>query len=155
VVKRLEIQRRFKFVSHTPSQLSRLAEQWEDGFDALQKFHQREGHCRVLRGNQEFGFNLCSWVNKQRSRKEGLTPDRIKRLDSLGFTWGLRADRWEKSFAALQKFYQREGHCRVPEWSQEFGLNLGSWVQMQRYSEEGLTPDQLKRLNALGFVWKA
>ena len=147
----------------TPDQIKRLdslgfswdphGEQWEEGFAALQKFHQREGHCRVRGGNREFGLNLGSWVENQRTRKKGLTPDQIKRLDSLGFNWDPRAEQWEESFAALQKFQQREGHCRVPRGSQEFGLNLGAWVGKQRARKEGLTPDQIRRLDRLGFSW--
>ena len=147
----------------TPDQIKRLdslgfnwdprAEQWEEGFAALQKFHQREGHCRVLGGNREFGLNLGSWVENQRARKKGLTHDQIKRLDSLGFNWDPRAEQWEESFAALQKFQHREGHCRVPRGTQEFGLNLGAWVGKQRSKKEGLTPDQIRRLDLLGFSW--
>jgi hypothetical protein len=43
----------------------------------------------------------------------------------------------------------------VPQLSQEFVPNLGKWVMHQRGGKEGLKPDQVKRLNALGFVWKA
>jgi hypothetical protein len=140
--------RRSQSAATTPS-----FEQWEEGFAALQKFHQREGHCRVLGGNREFGLNLGSWVENQRARKKGLTPDQIKRLDNLGFSWDPIAEQWEEGFAALQKFRKREGHCRVPRGSQEFGLNLGSWVGTQRSQKKRLTPDQIKRLDSLGFSW--
>jgi hypothetical protein len=147
----------------TPDQIKRLdslgfnwdprAEQWEESFAALQKFQQREGHCRVPRGSQEFGLNLGAWVGKQRSRKEGLTSDQIRRLDRLGFSWDPYAEQWEEGFAALQKFRRREGHCRVPRRSHEFGLNLGDWVNRQRSTKEDLTPDQIRRLDRLGFSW--
>ena len=148
----------------TPNQIRRLdnlgfiwdprAEQWEEGFAALQKFYQREGHSRVPKGHQEFGLNLGTWVNSQRNKNEGLTTDQIRRLDSLGFSWDPHSEQWEEGFAALQKFHQREGHCRVLKRHQEFGLNLGSWVTTQRSKKDRLSPDRLKRLNALGFVWK-
>ena len=149
----------------TPDQIKRLdslgfswdpfAEAWKSGFAALQKFHQREGHCLVPATSQEFGLNLGRWVVVQRHNKEGLTPDRVKRLDNLGFSWDPITERWEQNFAALHKFHQREVHCLVPQKHQEFGLNLGSWVNTQRSKKESLTPDRLKRLNAIGFVWKA
>ena len=148
----------------TPDQIKRLdslgfswdpfAEAWELGFAALQKFHQREGYCLVPQKHQELGMNLGGWVSTQRGAKKGLTPDQITRLDSLGFSWDPIGEQWEKGFAALKKFYQREGHCRVPRGNQEFGLNLGSWVKTQRTKKNNLSPDRLKRLNALGFVWK-
>jgi superfamily II DNA or RNA helicase len=147
----------------TPDQLKRLnslgfswdvlAELWEENFAALQKFHKREGHCRVPVKKMEFGLNLGGWVGAQRSKKESLTPDQIERLDNLGFSWDPFSELWKKGFAALQRFHKREGHSRVPRGSREFGLNLGNWVRTQRSKKEDLTPDQIKRLDSLGFSW--
>jgi superfamily II DNA or RNA helicase/uncharacterized protein (DUF2384 family) len=159
----LGTQRR-KNVELTPDQLKRLnslsfcwdpiAELWETNFAALQTFHQREGHCRVPRGHEKDGLNLGNWVGTQRSKKGDLTPDQSKRLNKLGFIWDARAELWERNFAALQKFHQREGHCRVPRGHEKDGLNLGNWVGNTSRNKKNLTPNQIKRLNALGFVWK-
>ena len=147
----------------TPGQIKRLnslgfnwdpiAEQWEQAFAALQKFHKREGHCRVMARHQVDGLNLRGWVGLQRATKNRLTPDRLKRLNSLGFIWDAHAEQWEKNFAALQKFREREGHCRVVSWHEEDGLRLGNWVQIQRMMTDRLKPDRLQRLNSLGFSW--
>ena len=149
--------------SLTPDRLKRLnslgftwdsrTEQWEQNFAALQKFRKREGHCRVQAVRKVDGLKLGQWVRVQRSTKDSLTPNRLKRLNSLGFSWDSHADVWERSFAALQKFRKREGHCRVEQKHQEDGLNLGTWVQSQRWKKDRLALDQLKRLNSLGFNW--
>ena len=150
----------------TPDQLKRLndlgfrwdplAESWEQNFAALQKFRQREGHCRVFVSHIEDGIKLGQWVGIIRKKKKGLRHDRLKRLNAVGFCWDPLAERWEQNFAALKKFHQREGHCLVPAKHKEDGLNLGTWVFFQRWNKERwLTRDRLKRLNALGFVWKA
>ena len=133
--------------------VDRLGMGWDEWYGLLQRFYKREGHCRVPQLSHEFGLNLGSWVVKQRTRKNGLTPDQIKRLDSLGFSWDPHSEQWEEGFAALQKFQQREGHCRVLGGNREFGLNLGSWVENQRARKKRLTPDQIKRLDNLGFSW--
>jgi len=129
------------------------AEQWEQNFAALQEFRKREGHCRVVVKHQEGGLNLGGWVSAQRLKKDSLTPDRLKRLKSLGFIWNPHTEQWEKYFAALQKFRKREGHCRVVSWHKEDGLKLGNWVQVQRVIKSRLTPDRVKRLKSLGFSW--
>ena len=130
-----------------------IADLWEQNFSALQKFRKREGHCRVVRGHQVGGLKLGLWVSVQRSKKSRLTPDRLKCLNSLGFSWDPHSEQWEKNFAALQKFRKREGHCRVSVSSQLDGLKLGHWVSVQRLTKDSLTADRLKRLNSLGFTW--
>jgi superfamily II DNA or RNA helicase len=131
----------------------RRAELWEQGFAALRKFHQRKGHCHVAQGLVVEGLNLGAWVRTQRGNKDSLTPSRLKRLNSLGFTWDPRAEQWEKRFAALKKFHKREGHCVVPRGKDEDGLDIGNWLNAQRGNKDSLTPSQLKRLNSLGFTW--
>jgi hypothetical protein len=121
----------------------------------LKKFHKREGHCRVAQNHKEEKLALGAWVSSQRTKKDSLTPDRLRRLNALGFSWDRFAEQWEQGFAALQKFQKREGHCRVQIKCKEDGLKLGVWVSSQRGNRERLTRDQLNRLNALGFVWKA
>ena len=46
-------------------------------------------------------------------RKDNLSVERKRRLDSIGFVWNWRDFAWERGFAALLKFKRREGHCRV------------------------------------------
>jgi superfamily II DNA or RNA helicase len=106
-----------------PSQVSRLdqlnfswdpfEEQWEEGFAALLKFHKQEGHCQVTRGTIINELNLCSWVLKQRQKKQMLSPNQVKRLEGLAFSWDPITDQWEKGFGALQEFRKKHGHCKV------------------------------------------
>jgi predicted GNAT family N-acyltransferase len=149
----------------TPAQLEKLKsvgfswnpliEQWEEGFEALQKFYKREGHSSVMATFMENGFGLGRWVVSQRTRKTRLTPEQINRLNSLEFTWDPLADRWGQAFAALQRFHKQEGHCRVAQTFQVNGLRLGTWVSNLRKIKDRLTPEQIKRLNSLGFIWKS
>jgi hypothetical protein len=154
---------RLKKESLRPDQLKRLsslgfswdpyAELWEQNFAALQKFRKREGHCRVEKGREVDGLKLGLWVSGQRSKKDRLTPDRLKRLNSLGFSWDPHAEQWEQNFAALKKFCKREGHCYVAAKHQADGLKLGLWMSAQRSKKDMLSADQIKRLNSLGFIW--
>jgi superfamily II DNA or RNA helicase len=135
-----------------------FAEDWESGFSALQKFKNREGHCRVPLTHVEEDFTLGNWVSKQREFKKSgrLHPDRINRLVSLGFIWDAQIDAWEIGFSALQKFKNREGHCRPPKKHIEEGITLGNWVMVQRtFRDKGkLNPERIKRLDSIGFSWK-
>ena len=131
-----------------------LAERWERGFAALEKFYNREAHCRLpARGHEVDGLKLGMWVSKQRAKKNQLTLDQIKRLDSIKFVWDAHAELWERNYTVLMEFYERNGHSRVPNLHNEAGLKLGIWVGAQRSKKNHLTPDQIKRLSRLEFSW--
>ncbi|MDA0369809.1 MAG: Helicase associated domain protein, partial [Proteobacteria bacterium] len=61
---------------------------WEEMFSALVSFRESHGDCNVPTGWKE-NPKLGSWCNTQRMafRKEALSDDRVKRLESLGFVW--------------------------------------------------------------------
>ena len=130
-----------------------LNEAWESNFAVLERFKQREGHCRVAVNHQEEGLKLGGWVSKLRGDKNTLSPERIERLDQLGLRWDPLADAWDAHFAALERFKQREGHCRPARKHQEDGLNLGGWVGNQRWALAKLPPEKIEQLNQLGFSW--
>ena len=126
---------------------------WENGFSKLQQFKEREGNCMVPQGHKENSFHLGNWVNNQRKQWENLNPERLKRLNALGFVWDILAEQWNEAFNKLIKFKEREGHCKVPSVYQESNFELGSWVRNQRKNKDKLTPESIERLDALGFIW--
>jgi len=149
----------------TPTHIKRLealgfsfdphSEQWEEAFAALQRFRKKEGHCLVSRATLVGDVKLGSWVNTQRMKKNRLTPDRIRRLDTLGFSWDARTDQWEEAFVALKKLWGRDGHGKVDKDIVAGGMKLASWVVRQRQLKNKglLTPTQIGRLNGIGFSW--
>ena len=64
---------------------------WEKWFSYLKEFVEREGHARVPFSYKTADeYYLGRWVDKQRlaKKKNKLTPERIKRLESLkGWVW--------------------------------------------------------------------
>jgi Helicase associated domain len=123
--------------------------EWENGFSALEKFKEREGHCAVPRLHREGTLSLGNWVSNQRARKDTkLSDEHRQRLDEIGFVWNAREANWEKGFAALEKFKVREGHCNVPT-----ELLLGRWVVTQRTTKDKMSNERRQRLDKIGFVW--
>jgi hypothetical protein len=91
----------------------------------------------------------------QRKTKATLAPERVQRLDEIGFVWDPFTAGWEAGFATLEVFKKREGHCRVPNRHKEGDHRLGIWVGTQRAKKATLTPERLQRLDEIGFVWDA
>ncbi|MEK6251845.1 MAG: Helicase associated domain protein [Actinomycetota bacterium] len=132
---------------------------WEEGFIHLKRFVEREGHARVPQETREEGYRLGGWVTEQRHayRKGTLGPQRRARLEALpGWTWDVLEAAWEKGFASLQRFVEREGHARVREPWREDGFSLGRWVgkQRQAFREGRLGRRRRERLEAVpAWTW--
>jgi len=67
-------------------------EHWGKRFEELKKYKKRFGHCNVSKGKRDKDYKgLADWVSDQRLnfRKQSplLTPERIKKLSLLGFSW--------------------------------------------------------------------
>jgi superfamily II DNA or RNA helicase len=154
---------RRKFKDLSPEHMKRLNtigfstnprdEIWDQYFSALKKFLKREGHLRVKRNHTEEGLKLAAWMQNQRSYRDKLSNDRLKQLNSIGFTWDIFAEQWEYAFTELKKFVKREGHCNVPTYHEQGDLKLGRWISTQRLEYKELSRDKITRLNSLGFVW--
>ena len=95
------------------------------------------------------------WVGTQRTKKNELSLDRLRRLDELGFVWDTSIQFWEAGFASLVTFKAREGHCQPSQAHIEDDFKLGAWVSRQRQKKSELSEDRISRLNELGFVWSA
>lgn len=127
---------------------------WENGFAALNEFKAREGHCLVPNEHEEGTFNLGRWVTRQRIKKDTLSFECRRRLESLGFVWHPLVLAWEKGFASLKQFKAREKHCRVPRAHEEGGFKLGTWVVNQRNRRGALSVERRRKLDSIGFVWR-
>lgn len=130
-----------------------VANFWEAGFAALERFKARLGHCRVPARQIEGTYRLGSWVSNQRHRRDTMPVERRQRLEALGFEWSLLTDDWEEGFAALERFKAREGHVRVPHRHLEGTYALGRWAGRQR-SQMGILPlERRQRLETMGFEY--
>ena len=132
-----------------------LETNWNKFFSALLKFKEKNGHCKVPRAWPE-NPDLSYWVSTQRENyKKGLlSPDRIERLEQIGFIWDAIENSWEENYSALIEFKNATGHCDVPDkWP--VNLKLSHWVGKQRsdWKKNRLSADRIERLNAIGFTW--
>ena len=142
--------------SITARSLERLESSWDVNFGKLEAFKAQHGHCRPpldYKADPQLGH----WIMSQRTRysKGNLSPDRISKLEKLGFEWDPFASDWELNFAKLQDFKAEKRHCRVAQLYEIDELRLGWWVTSQRrsYHKGKLSTDRISRLDALGFYW--
>ena len=145
---------------------------WEEQYKALRAYHLQFGNCKVparFKGNPKLG----RWVMTQRRQftllmqgfPSALTAERIRRLESLGFTWSVRPEpvtTWNKKYQELKVYRATYGNCMVPQRYQA-NPQLGTWVHTQRRQyklmaegkKSSMTREKADALEAIGFFWAA
>jgi hypothetical protein len=139
---------------------------WHQMFAAMQQYQDEYGHTRVSRGDAD-NKKLCAWrfTQQERYRQGRLSPDRIARLNSIGFEWEvpgrngrtrteLWQARWDDMHEKLAQFHRTHGHCRIGS-QDSVNAVLGRWCSKQRAAKKKgiLCAERVGRLNALKFDW--
>ncbi|KAL6045836.1 Helicase C-terminal domain-containing protein, partial [Balamuthia mandrillaris] len=129
---------------------------WPLRFEALKAFRASFGHCRVPQRYKADPM-LGVWVGHLRTRKRQgkLNPLKVELLNSIGFEWEVRKNRWEEKYEQLVQFKERFGHCRVPIGWEE-NPALANWThEMRRKRKRGsLSPELEAKLQQLDFEWQ-
>jgi superfamily II DNA or RNA helicase len=130
---------------------------WEFWFGLLEKYAEEHGECLVPANHiTKEDYKLGIWVVNQRKRREGTSPDRIMKLESLaGWYWDAIKEMWERGYEALKEYSILKGNCLVPQqYETANGFKLGVWVATQRMRIESCSSDNKIRLESLqGWTW--
>mmetsp|Transcript_4620 Transcript_4620/g.6670 ORF Transcript_4620/g.6670 Transcript_4620/m.6670 type:complete len:569 (+) Transcript_4620:76-1782(+) len=131
---------------------------WDQMYNLLKKFQEREGHCNVPRPHQEEGKKLGNWINTQRynRKRDKLSKKRQSDLEKIGFLWEKNTENWERMYKLLSNVKERDGKCDVIALDYtEAGENLGAWLGTQRSLQKKgeLDKDRARRLEKLGIRW--
>jgi len=128
---------------------------WEEMCRALESFKREHGHANVP-AEWKPNPSLGRWAAAQRYRRRigELTAKQVEELDRYGFVWDPKGATWNRMFDALVRFKNETGHCNVPhQWKSD--QRLSDWVARQRHCRKNgsLSPEYVKRLDAIGFTW--
>ena len=145
--------------SHPTWAWTLLDQQWEEYFELLLDFKQKNGNCNVgSKGQTKEERALYEWVNTQRkrSKQDKLPEARRSRLEAIGFSF-VPVDPWMESYELLQRYVAREGNAIIPTNHIEEDFFLGRWASTQRgkFRKNELAQEQIKLLEKLkGWDWE-
>jgi hypothetical protein len=131
-----------------------LAMRWNTQFNELKKFKEKYVHCNVsLSPKNKTYYVLANWCSTQRRQETNLTPDQVKRLTEIGFSWNIRDKLFEDKFQQLKQYREKYGHCTV-KYSENQALAYWSTKQRGERKTGTLSIERVRRLTELGFEWK-
>jgi hypothetical protein len=123
-------------------------------FDELVAYKRINGDCNVPRG-YSISNSLSIWVMKMRTyySKSKLAPDRIEKLNNIGFEWDPIDSNWNRMFSNLASILETQCDSKLSD--QIIDNNLRMWMTAQRVlrSKGKLSDDRLLKLNSIGFEW--
>ena len=144
-------------------------EKWEWRFELLCRYQKENGDCLVPKQYTIEQEALGEFVRAQRTqyrklrkgKKSAITPDRINKLEAIGFDWDPLETQWHSKYELLRRYKKDKGDCLVLYGVQIDDVNLGEWVVTQRKQyrklREGwpsaMTQDRINKLEAIGFDW--
>ncbi|MDP3007765.1 MAG: helicase associated domain-containing protein [Methylococcales bacterium] len=71
-----------------------LDDRWNEGFEYLKKYVLEYGEAKVPRRMKYHNYTLGQWCSTQRKRREKMSIERIKLLESLhGWVWSLKDEK--------------------------------------------------------------
>ena len=141
--------------------------QWERMYAAAAAYSKEHGDLAVPSSYRtDGGLNLGRWIYRQRETylknrrgEKACHPDLIRRLECIGMIWDL-GDAWETRYELARRYYQEHGNLSVPGDYVVDGVWLGKWLNEQKQVYRGnrpgkaLHPEQIRRLEQIGIVWK-
>ena len=111
---------------------------WEARLDELRSYRATHGDTDVPIDYPGLGL----WVSNQRDayhyERETFPPDRVMKLESLGFNWNRwgrkrlkgREEAWDTQFAKLVEFMEVHGHSNISQHDKD-NERLGKWIKNQ------------------------
>jgi hypothetical protein len=130
-------------------------EKWYQFYEELQEFKKEKGHCRVSERSKTHP-QLGNWVARLRSYPERIEPEKMELLNKIGFAWAedianKHEQNWNNNYLKLKRFYEINGHCRVPRNYTDYFAN---WVATQYAYQDKLSPERRALLDKLNFHWE-
>ena len=134
-----------------------MDDSWEVGFEYMEEYIIANGSADLSKNYvSPDGFQLGRWVERQRSQKNSLDPQKRNQLDQLkGWAWSPEDTSWDTGFEYLEEYVAAFGDAAVPiKHKTPDGYDLYRWVERQRLSRDQLSEERLRKLEKLqGWTW--
>ncbi|MDD5512118.1 MAG: helicase associated domain-containing protein, partial [Dehalococcoidales bacterium] len=134
--------------------------QWELTFEGVKQWKKQHDKFPSQKSKDPEERELGLWIRTQKVnyRQGNLSPDRIKKLESIpGWNWGTsHKDGWELTFEGVKQWKKQHDKFPSQKSKDTEERKLGLWIRRQKvnYRQGNLSPDRIKKLESIpGWNW--
>jgi len=132
---------------------------WEYKVVLVRKYLREHNTRHISQDVVVEGVWLGKWLAVQRKALEAgkLKPEQVKLLTGIPMRTK-KEDLWEQAYEQACAYYKTYGNLNISRtYVTDTGYRLGHWVSRQRQLRRDgcLSDEQIRRLEAIGFVWEA
>ncbi|MFE9890630.1 Helicase associated domain protein [Streptomyces scopuliridis] len=121
---------------------------WQRGYDAARRYHQRVGDLDVPYEHTESAYPLGRWLSDQRRayRAGAMPATRAGELDELGMIWDTADAQFAENLAAARAYHAEAGTLAAPRHATALDKPVGQWLtNLRRPGGLGKDPERAAR----------
>lgn len=130
---------------------------WEIVFEVLQEYLAEYGHFPEY-FEEYHDYKIGMWCSNQRVLRNAgnLSDERISLLDSLGFIWDAKDERWMSSYHQAEHYKSKHGKFPARTDTSEEAGTIYRWIanQKQNFKNGTLSKERKKLLESVGILVK-
>lgn len=130
---------------------------WEIVFEVLQEYLAEKGHFPEY-FEEYHGYKIGMWCSNQRVLRNvgNLSEERINLLDSVGFIWDAKDDRWMSSYHQAEHYKSKHGKFPARTDTSEEAGTIYRWIsnQKQSFKNGTLSKERKRLLESIGLAIK-
>lgn len=130
-------------------------DQWNKMYHLAKDYYSKNSNLINIKDQR-----LNGWISHQRQRyvgrKNPLTNEQIKKLESIGMIWDASVDIekiWDNYYSIAKDYYLEHKNLNIKIREKYKGINLGSWINKIRNEHDKLSDEQIDNLNKIGMIW--
>lgn len=130
-------------------------DQWNKMYHLAKDYYSKNSNLINIKDQR-----LNGWISHQRQRyvgrKNPLTNEQIKKLESIGMIWDASVDIekiWDNYYSIANDYYLEHKNLNIKIREKYKGINLGSWINKIRNEHDKLSDEQIDNLNKIGMIW--
>lgn len=135
--------------------------QWNTMYAQAKAYYEQYESLSIPDERETEFKQLRTWIQEQKLKyniedRPNLSKEQIEQLEAIGIVWNVNQASYDNMYKQAKEYFEEHGDLLIPR-TEEY-KTLSNWVKAQRRkykSEDGLSQEEIERLEAIGMVWDA